>query len=137
MIEVRRATEDDAERIYPQIRRYETYQIPLELLVMGVRLSDEAWVGEADGEPGALWGWKRPNLLALPIPWLFTTPLVERHKVAFAKRALRVLRDLGPIDGHCDEAFATSERWLRWMGFELGPPEDTIYGTIRRVSWPQ
>lgn len=80
------------------------------------------WTWEVDGEPACLFGYFLPTLLGSEArTWLFTTPLVERHKFAFVRQArlcLEVVSERFPVlHGLVDVRYRTCVRWLRWMGF--------------------
>jgi len=69
--------------------------------------------------------------------WIYTTPLVAKHRVLFTKASLVYLHkvlDLYPLlYGSCRLDSPRSQRWLRWLGATFFPPQgDLVPFELRR-----
>ena len=55
--------------------------------------------------------------------WMVTTPLAEKHSLAFARRATRVIREVleeyGEIEGNVVAWNTIAIKWVTWLGAEL------------------
>lgn len=100
---------------------------PAQAMEDGLRISLEAWVGTADGEPFCMFGLASPALLAgSGVPWMVGTVDLDRHAKVF-------LRHCRPVVAHWAESFdlwnyvdarnTRAVRWLRWLGFTIHPSE--------------
>lgn len=101
------------------------------LVVDELKESVMAWAGLVDGRCGAVWGVKTPRLLAdYGTLWMIGTTLIDDHPIAFLRHSRRALEDLRgtfkTLYGCVLTEFTTSERWLRWLGFEIGPDQGGI-----------
>jgi hypothetical protein len=79
-----------------------------------------------DGEPVAIAGIVLPSLLSgVASPFLMTGEPVERHRKSFMEHTRvrvegwRLHYDVLVSYVHAD--YARAIRWLRWLGFEIGP----------------
>jgi hypothetical protein len=83
-----------------------------------------------DGEPAVLRGVILPCLVGtVANAWLMSGRPIERHRKSFMEltrlgvEKLRTEHELLVSYVHAD--YARSIRWLRWLGFEIGPPRPT------------
>lgn len=95
---------------------------PMQSVILSVERSISWWAWEVDGVPACIFGYELPSFVgATAHPWLLTTPLVERHRFAFARQgklALEVVSARFPImQGVVDARYKACIRWLRWIGF--------------------
>lgn len=81
-----------------------------------------------DGEVAALVGLSADSLLArIGAPWLLTGQPVDRHRKLFlqeTRRGVARMRAEFPRLANVVHAdYAEAIRWLRWLGFAIGPPQ--------------
>ncbi|MBX3503328.1 MAG: hypothetical protein KF889_28120 [Alphaproteobacteria bacterium] len=112
---------------------------PLPALLLSLARSTEAWAGTVDGEVACVFGVGPLSLLGGEgCPWLLGSDLVERNAVAFARRnramVARWLRTYRVLRNHVDARNSQAIRWLRWLGFTIGPPAP--YGVARLPFHP-
>jgi hypothetical protein len=94
---------------------------------------------EPAGPVVAAWGVRPISMLASRgMGWCLTGTPVERHWRTFA-RASRwwtsaMLEDFEFIEGFCDARYATSIRWLGWIGFHVGEPAPHGGGLFRPLT---
>ena len=88
------------------------------------------WAGTIDGKLVCLGGIEQASILSdCAYLWLVTTKAVEDHPFIFVRRSQMVLsaifQDYGyrMVYGVVDKDFDRSIKWLRWLGFEIDPPE--------------
>ena len=87
----------------------------------------------ADGDVAALSGFALTGLVGGHASlWLITGRPVDRHRKAFLRltreRLAEVRRDWPVLIDYVHAEYAEAHRWLRWLGFTLGPPEP--YGRL-------
>lgn len=123
---VRRATFEDA---FDVLGRSPQRWVPRADKIMNecISLSDQYWVGEADGEVACIFGLIPPSLLSdRAYLWLLTTDLVEEHKFVFIRSSqivVEAMLELYPIIvGHCEVKNKSAIRWLRWLGATFSEP---------------
>ena len=80
-----------------------------------------------DGEPAAIVGLGRSALAGgHGVPWLLTSPTVERHRKLFLRESrrqvARMLAEVRPLVNWVHADYRRAVRWLAWLGFELDPP---------------
>lgn len=98
-----------------------------ELLVMeSFEKSHLAWTGLLDGEPVVTFGCcTEDRLETTGVPWLAGTPALERVPFTFARMSHPFLRRIMGrhlrLTNHVDTRNTLAIRWLRWLGFTLGP----------------
>jgi hypothetical protein len=90
-------------------------------------VSTECWTWYEDGEPGAIFGAIEPNILGRrAIIWMMTTPLVDAHRIKFAKGSREVIHRFretyGRLETEVDARHAVCLRWLAWLGFTIPAP---------------
>jgi hypothetical protein len=125
-------TDADIQYIHDHMRESdlnEAYAIgsgtPLEVLRRSVVLSHEATVARVDGVPACLFGLGIGSMLSMVAqPWLIGTPLVERHFATFLRSNRKVVDGWAArydLETWVDARHKCSLRWMRWLGFEIGP----------------
>jgi hypothetical protein len=128
------ASEAHAVAMAPHLRPADAAEVyatsgrgPEEALTAALRRSTQAWTCLIDGEPACIWGVGPLSLVAgKGCPWLLGTEAVERHPLAFLRQSRGflaiMLRTYSQLENHVDARNRLSIRWLRWLGFTIGPP---------------
>lgn len=92
-------------------------------------LADVSRMITHNGQPVAYWGYRVTNLIGgEALFWLLTTPLVDSHRMWFARYSRRICNHMLTkfrvirvyVHGEHDQAI----NWLLWLGFhieEMGP----------------
>lgn len=79
-----------------------------------------------DGQVAAVWGAYGPLMADECYPWLFTTPLVERHKLEFFRETLRQVNEMllsrRRLSTYVLSSYVQSVRFFALMGFKTGEP---------------
>lgn len=101
---------------------------PRQALEHGVLVSTVAWTAWIDIEPLCMLGVSPVNAVAgVGAPWCIGTPALERSQFAFLRQnreyVARMLDAFPHLVNYVDERHVVAKRWLRWLGFHLGPPE--------------
>jgi hypothetical protein len=101
------------------------------LVTQEVTSSLLAWAGLVDGRCGAIWGVKTSRLLADEgTLWMIGTTLIDEYPIAFLRHSRRALADLRgtfhKLYGCVLTDYSESQRWLEWLGFEIGPDQGGI-----------
>lgn len=100
----------------------------LKTLEASVQNSDEAWVGEWEGKPAAVWGITRvtPEIATI---WCVGTPAIFKAKMTFVKDGRNILRSWFSQSPELQHLFnfvhAKNTRHIRWlsaMGAKILPP---------------
>lgn len=130
-IEIRAATLDDARTIERRPAGLAEVQAwssdpPEVALEHSIAHSSEAWAGLADGELVCLFGVAPLTLVGVTgVPWLAASAAIARHRTAFLRRNRAMIdrwQEQYPVlRNFVDARNAVSIRWLRWLGFTLGP----------------
>jgi hypothetical protein len=86
-----------------------------------------------DGEVAAILGLALPSMTGrLASLWLVTGVPVDRNRKAFLRlcraRLAEVRRHWPVLVDYVHAEYAEAHRWLRWLGFTIGPPEP--YGRL-------
>jgi hypothetical protein len=80
-----------------------------------------------DGQVAAVWGCEGSVLDTEGVPWLFTTPVVERSKVEFFRETRRqideMLKSRQRLSTYVLASYTQSTRFFAALGFRIGPPE--------------
>lgn len=130
------ATLDHAQELAQKMRRDDVAEIwaasytrPLDALVNAIEGSrDTSFTGLANGRAVAMWGVARASFLTdVGRPWL----LASDEFVLHARRFLRLNREFvrkaleehPVLENWVDVRNKASIRWLRWLGFDILPPE--------------
>ena len=112
---------------------------PETIVADSIRHSSEAWAGLAGGELVCLFGVAPLTLIGVTgIPWLMGSVHIERHQRAFLRRNAEFIgrwqADYPVLRNFVDARNSTSQRWLRWLGFTIGPA--VPYGVARLPFYP-
>jgi hypothetical protein len=88
--------------------------------------STEAWVVYFEGRPAVLWGVFSDTLLSDEATvWTVTTSVVDCHPFMFLRGSQELLKYLldrySKLVGTVEVGYERSEKWLRWLGFTVGP----------------
>lgn len=88
--------------------------------------SIEVRYGFIDGEVACMWGLIPPSLLSsTAYLWLLTTDIIAEHKFLFIRYSQRyieeALKQYPTIIGDVLVDNYPAQRWLKWLGAELGP----------------
>ena len=91
-------------------------------------LSAISYAWPSRGPVGAMFGVYAPSEMSLVgVPWLLTTPVVERRRKEFLRSSKRVLQyfleRFPELENHVDARHLCAIRWLRWLGFTVEEPE--------------
>lgn len=90
------------------------------------RMSSVCRVAIVDNEPAAVWGLVVSRFGVSGLPWLMTTPAVERVKLAFfrtARSELRLMLDICPsLNGQVLAEYDQAIGFLEMLGLDIGPP---------------
>lgn len=91
-----------------------------------------------DGEVAAVWGTQGSMVSEDAQPWLFTTPAVERARMAFFRETRRevaeMLRTRKRLRSYTLASYEQSIRFFTALGFTFGPPEPVGKGgTLYRL----
>lgn len=89
--------------------------------------SAETWAGYLGDEVACVCGLIAPTMLSdRAYLWLITTSLVDDHPFIFIRQSqiwMQQIRKAYPlITGDVDSANDRAQRWLRWLGADLGFP---------------
>jgi GNAT superfamily N-acetyltransferase len=81
-----------------------------------------------DGEVAALVGLAVDSLLGgIGAPWLLTGRPVDRHRKLFLQETrrgvARMRAEFPRLANHVHAEYGEAIRWLRWLGFAIGPPQ--------------
>src|SRR5690242_18685418 len=81
-----------------------------------------------DGEVAALVGLAVGSVLGgIGAPWLLTGRPVGRHRKLFLQETrrgmARMRAEFPQLANHVHAEYAEAIRWLRWLGFAIGPPQ--------------
>lgn len=80
-----------------------------------------------DGEIGAMWGLGGELIGDIGMPWLVTSPAIERVPVFFVRQSQRelaaMLRVRRTLVNVVDDRYRRAHRFLEVLGFSVGQPE--------------
>ena len=99
---------------------------PEQALVKGLAVSSRAWTVFFNGEVAAMWGVSPAAILSSTgVPWLLSSPAVDRHPVTFLRGSRALVDDLHDgypvLRNYVDARYERCIRWLRWLGFAVEP----------------
>jgi hypothetical protein len=88
--------------------------------------STEAWIVYFEGRPAVLWGVFSDCLLSDEATvWTVTTNVVDQHPFLFLRGSQELLKFLltkyTKLVGTVEIGYERSEKWLKWLGFKVGP----------------
>jgi hypothetical protein len=94
-----------------------------------LKMSEEVWLGTYDGQVACVWGLVPPSIISNRVYlWLLTTDLAEQHKFIFVRQSQLAIenafRRYDVIVGHVEVGNCAARRWLRWLGADIGVPEN-------------
>jgi len=94
-----------------------------------LRSSEEVWLGMHDDKVACVYGLAPPTVLSnRAYLWLLTTDLVDQHKFLFIRHSQLVIEDAlkryDMVIGHVAVGNTSARKWLRWLGAEIGVPEN-------------
>lgn len=107
-----------------------TDEAPRTVLRQALSMSTVSWVALVDDRVAAIWGVCIPKLLGrVGYPWCLTSNTIEQHKRLFINSSrfyLDKIKELCPggLEVYVDSEHTSSLRWLKWLGFEIGPCRD-------------
>lgn len=104
------------------------HQTPEQAVHLSLAASRQAWVGLADERVVFIVGVGSGTILCLTgVPWLLATNKMEQHARRFLRESremVAVMReDYALLRNYVDVRNRVAIRWLRWLGFEILPPE--------------
>jgi len=101
---------------------------PFDALDGGLKVSTLCWTALVDDKPCLMFGvCPAPGSIIAPvgIPWLLGTPDIKKMRRKFIVECRDytniMLRHYPSLRNFVDVRNKTSIRWLKWLGFELGP----------------
>jgi hypothetical protein len=124
------ATPYDIVALSEQLRPVEAREIsastgkaPLLPLMESFTRSREAWAVFADGELVCCWGVVPTETEGVGVPWMISTPVIERRKVAFWKLCVRELPELlerwRVLGNAIDMRHQQAVNWAKRLGFRF------------------
>lgn len=129
------ATAADVRAIVPRMREDDRREVVAlgetveTAVLLAVTLSaGDAWLVTFDGEPAAIFGVVPCSLLmGHAVPWLLTTPVIDRFPKTFYKVSRTVLAQLREryslLGNMIDVRYKKSLRWARRLGFTVKDPK--------------
>lgn len=108
-------------------------------LLHGLATAREAWTARDDAGQIICMAGVSPFSLIGPtgVPWVLGSDLVRHHRRAFMVESRRLvarwLAWFGSLRNVVDARYAASIRWLRWLGFEVGPVFSLAHGRFHRI----
>jgi hypothetical protein len=134
--EIVRATTSHAIAMAPHVRAIEMREVMDSVglnvesaLLAELDRSESSWSWIVDGEVACMFGIIRGHSLMdfAAYPWFLSTPLVEKHRMAFARACRHLLPELlrrhTCLSGMVDARHEMSVRWLKWLGAKIGDPQ--------------
>lgn len=96
-----------------------------------------AFAGFADGKCVIVWGVHTDKILSeTGYVWMLGTKFLEDHPIPFlrhTKRQVNLLREsFSRLYGTVLTDLSCGEKWLKWLGFEVGPDEGGIRVFVTR-----
>lgn len=115
---------------------------PRDGLLASLASSLYAWTWRVDGVPACMFGIGSGSILSGEgMPWLLTSNVLDQHWRPFVKHYRPFLdqmkADFPVLANWVDARHETAIRWLKWMGFEIGPivPHGPRGLPHRRFEW--
>ena len=106
-----------------------SFMQPAEAIQYSLENSHMAWTWTVDEVPAAIGGIMIISVLSSDAcPWLLTTPMVEDHKIAFARMTKRFYEavkfglDLN-INACIDSRYLRAIEWAKWLGLKINGPQ--------------
>lgn len=145
MVNKRIATFEDIENIAGRMRQEDVEEVwalarmsGRDALVQSFHISQECWVGEQDGKVFCILGCV-PGEAGATL-WMLFTSDVRYLPISFfrqSKEHLQVmLATYGRLSNYTDTKNAFILKWLKWLGFTVGPAETMgIDGKLCHRFW--
>lgn len=148
MLEIRRATEEDARSLAPKLRKADVDEIaavggysPLDTLLLSLQVAEVNYAVVAGDEVLAMFGVTRINEIA-GAPWVLASDDLMKFRRVFLrwskKFADAMNADFPVLANLTDARNIAHVRWLRWCGFtfikqhdDFGPEGRTFYEFAR------
>lgn len=139
------ATPELAERVFDNLRedsRVEMIGLSKDLLVKRVFEKSRSFVGLAEEVPACVYGIREGSIVDPAELWLASTPLVDRFALRFLRESkifvAWAVREYGVVGGVVQVGNVKSQKWLRWLGFDLSEAKEhpllgTVYPFERRL----
>jgi hypothetical protein len=94
-------------------------------------LSYTTWVGYNNESLICAWGIIPPTVLSDEVYlWLHTTQAINTNQFLFVRHSQifieKILREYKAVTGHVRIGARHSQRWLKWLGAEFGPPKGNM-----------
>lgn len=112
---------------------------PAASLLYGLVTAREAWTArDRDGRIICMAGVSPLTLVgSTGVPWILGSPLVAIHRRSFLIESRRLVARwlcwFGSLRNVVDCRYLAAIRWLRWLGFEIGPVFSLSHGRFRRI----
>lgn len=109
-------------------------------MLHGLATACEAWTAcDHAGQIICMTGVSPSSLVGITgVPWLLGSDLVRRYRRAFLAESRRLvarwLTWFDALRNVVDARYTAAIRWLRWLGFEIGPVFSLRHGRFHRVS---
>lgn len=128
-IEIRPAQESDLLYVLANAEPHGAKAVRMmgtQMALYSLMASSSVEAGFIDGEPVSIWGLQRLSLLSdQGLLWMINTPKAYEHPLVFARRSRimmeQFLRECSCIIGYVQTDFSQSIRWMKWLGFSIGP----------------
>jgi hypothetical protein len=111
-------------------------------LFFGITKSTLAWSAHCTEGPLCIFGIAPTSVLTgAGVPWFMATDLISKYQFTFlrhSKHYVTIMRQHYPIQvNYVDDRHLEAQRWLKWLGYTLGPPEPYgVYGLpFRQFSY--
>jgi hypothetical protein len=103
---------------------------PVEAIIDSWAHSKETWTASINGEVAAMFGVAHhpvgTELAPVSVGWLLTTPVVDKHPIAFYKECKKRLADMfdryGVIFNYVDTRHTRALEWAKRLGFIVHEP---------------
>lgn len=112
---------------------------PAGSLLHGLATAREAWTArDQDGRIICMAGVSPFSLVgSTGVPWILGSPLVAMHRRAFLTESRRMVARwlccFASLRNVVDCRYLVAIRWLRWLGFEIGPAFSLAHGRFHRI----
>ena len=113
---------------------------PCDSLFQSLASAREAWTArDARGRIICMTGVSQMSLIgSTGVPWLLGSDLVTAYRRVFLVESRRMVAHwltlFEVLQNVVDARYGAALRWMRWLGFEIGPPFALAHGLFRRVS---
>ena len=146
------ARDADARELAPVLREEDRAEVlallgpvhpvegPSDSLLQSLASAREAWTArDARGRIICMTGVSRMSLIgSTGVPWLLGSDLVTAYRRVFLVESRRMVAHwltlFEVLQNVVDARYAAAIRWMRWLGFEIGPPFPLTHGLFCRVS---